>query len=415
MVTAMRRREERVPQRPASAHVGLHDPYGTSSDNGNRQDMVRHLPNEACKIKLAMYDGQVAIRYVCSLPEHIREDYTLLKEQLTQRFAVKDPPTTVRRKLGELRQGKESAAEFAEGVQCLLGRTTKRGPSLQIKVTVNGLPIKAVVDTGAEDTVISEEVYNMLPTETQKPLTETSLRNAGLGSKMSAMGKLEVTLEIGSLFVGNYSPVPIPAQQNFSQPSARTDGPFAAEYFGPCTPSALLGHQKKFLLRTDHNSLTWLVCFKHPEGQLARWLEELSQYDFEIEHRAGRQHANADTLSRCNTEGLTDCDCYQAGKEATELPCQECSHCQRLHDQWIRFEEDVDDVVPLAIRQITIKESENSPEPQQVEADHHASTGTSAPLTCQQLSSAQKEDPVLSILHRWKESGVLPTREQEQE
>lgn len=58
----------------------------------------------------------VAIRYVCSLPEHIREDYTLLKEQLTQRFGVKDPPTTVRRKLGELRQTKESPAEFAEEV-----------------------------------------------------------------------------------------------------------------------------------------------------------------------------------------------------------------------------------------------------------------------------------------------------------
>ncbi|KAI3369919.1 hypothetical protein L3Q82_024431 [Scortum barcoo] len=135
----------------------------------------------------------------------------------------------------------------------------------------------------------------------------------------------------------------------------------------------LLG--RKFLLRTDHNSLTWLFRFKHPEGQLARWFEELSQYDFEIEHRAGRQHANADTLSRCNTEGPTNCDCYQAGKEATELPCQGCSHCQRLHDQWVRFEEDVDDVVPLAIRQITVRESENSPEPQQqVEADHHAST-----------------------------------------
>lgn len=61
-----------------------------------------------------------AIKYVCSLPEHIREDYTLLKEQLTQRFGQRDPPTTIRRKLGELRQLKESAAEFAEEVQRLV-------------------------------------------------------------------------------------------------------------------------------------------------------------------------------------------------------------------------------------------------------------------------------------------------------
>lgn len=44
----------------------------------------------------------------------------------------------------------------------------------------------------------------------------------------------------------------------------------------------LLG--RKFLLRTDHGSLTWLFRFKYPEGQLARWLEELSQYDFHIQH-----------------------------------------------------------------------------------------------------------------------------------
>ncbi|ROI47877.1 hypothetical protein DPX16_16300 [Anabarilius grahami] len=61
-----------------------------------------------------------AIKYVCSLPEHIREDYILLKEQLTQRFGQRDPPTTIRRKLGEIRQFKESAAEFAEEVQCLV-------------------------------------------------------------------------------------------------------------------------------------------------------------------------------------------------------------------------------------------------------------------------------------------------------
>lgn len=61
-----------------------------------------------------------AIRYVCSLPERTREDYVLLVEHLTQRFGRKDPPTTVRRKLGELRQGKETSAEFAEEVWHLI-------------------------------------------------------------------------------------------------------------------------------------------------------------------------------------------------------------------------------------------------------------------------------------------------------
>ena len=45
----------------------------------------------------------------------------------------------------------------------------------------------------------------------------------------------------------------------------------------------LLGN--KFTLRTDHGSLTWLSNFRQPEGQLARWIEKLQEYDFSIVHR----------------------------------------------------------------------------------------------------------------------------------
>lgn len=65
---------------------------------------------------------------------------------------------------------------------------------------------------------------------------------------------------------------------------------------------------RKFLVRTDHSSLRWLLRFKDPEGQLARWLEVISPYDMEIEHRAGRLHGNADGLSRvpCTQCGYFD-------------------------------------------------------------------------------------------------------------
>ena len=53
-----------------------------------------------------------------------------------------------------------------------------------------------------------------------------------------------------------------------------------------------------FTLRTDHASLRWLINFKEPEGQLARWLEVLSEFDFKIVHRPGKKHQNADSLSR---------------------------------------------------------------------------------------------------------------------
>lgn len=55
---------------------------------------------------------------------------------------------------------------------------------------------------------------------------------------------------------------------------------------------------RKFLIRTGHGSLRWLLNFKQPEGQLARWLEILSMYDMTTEHRSGSQHRNADALSR---------------------------------------------------------------------------------------------------------------------
>ena len=38
--------------------------------------------------------------------------------------------------------------------------------------------------------------------------------------------------------------------------------------------------------------------FKDPEGQVAGWLEALTEYDFKIKHCSGKKHQNADALSR---------------------------------------------------------------------------------------------------------------------
>ena len=68
-----------------------------------------------------------------------------------------------------------------------------------------------------------------------------------------------------------------------------------------------------FIIRTDHGALTWLQQFKEPEGQLARWLEKLQDYDFTIIHCPGRKHSNADTLSH--------------------YPCRQCSRETHLMEQ----------------------------------------------------------------------------------
>lgn len=75
---------------------------------------------------------------------------------------------------------------------------------------------------------------------------------------------------------------------------------------------------RKFLLRTDHASLSWLLNFKSPEGQVARWIQRLQEYDFEIQHRKGASHGNADALSR--------------------RPCPtDCRHCTRAEDNFECF------------------------------------------------------------------------------
>ena len=54
----------------------------------------------------------------------------------------------------------------------------------------------------------------------------------------------------------------------------------------------------KVKIQTDHGSLRWLCNFKDPDGQLARWIEVLSQFNYDLEYRQGRRHQNADGLLR---------------------------------------------------------------------------------------------------------------------
>jgi RNA:NAD 2'-phosphotransferase (TPT1/KptA family) len=110
----------------------------------------------------------------------------------------------------------------------------------------------------------------------------------------------------------------------------------------------LQGTEERVLVRTDHNSLTWLVNFKDPQGQLARWLEETSQYNFKVVHRAGKLHGDADAVSRIPQRA--PCVEFQPDGNLEELPCGGCEYCVKAHQGWASFRRDVDDVIPLSPR-----------------------------------------------------------------
>ena len=78
---------------------------------------------------------------------------------------------------------------------------------------------------------------------------------------------------------------------------------------------------RHFVLRTDHASLRWLVNFKEPEGMLARWLSVLSTYDYEVQHRKGTLHSNADGLSRMPPRKCKREDCEECALKVSECVC----------------------------------------------------------------------------------------------
>ena len=143
--------------------------------------------------------------------------------------------------------------------------------------------------------------------------------------------------------------------------------------------------------------------FKQVEGQLTRWLEELSQFDMTIQHRAGQKHQNADPLSWIPEEEY--CNCYEAGIYLDDLPCGGCKFCTKMHVNWSRFEKDVDDVVPLAIRPVRVLDGED-----ELVDKHSTSEDSWLPqYPPEVLWEKQMQDPDLKTLIQWLEDDENPS------
>ena len=53
-----------------------------------------------------------------------------------------------------------------------------------------------------------------------------------------------------------------------------------------------------FLWRTDNSALKYVETMTCPSGIIERWLTTIADFDFQVEHRAGTKHGNADGMSR---------------------------------------------------------------------------------------------------------------------
>ena len=74
----------------------------------------------------------------------------------------------------------------------------------------------------------------------------------------------------------------------------------------------------EFTIRTGHAALRWLKTLKEPEGQLARWLGRMEQYNYRVVHRPEEIHHNADSLSRCPCEP----DCAYYSQREPDMVCR---------------------------------------------------------------------------------------------
>ena len=203
------------------------------------------------------------------------------------------------------------------------------------------------------------------PTETGQYILDTDASNFGLGGVLSQMQNDQERV------VAYCSRALRPSQRRYCTTKREMLAVVAM-----CMQFRSYLRGARFTLRTDHKSLVWLHRFKDTEGMLSRWLHSLQQFQFSIIHRPGKDHGNADGLSRANRANrLSDqpFDSVSTGssEDADLVPVQS-------GEDWIaRLDDDLS-------------------RPVETSGDSF------------RISALQKEDPVCVALHDWVVADEFP-------
>ena len=120
----------------------------------------------------------------------------------------------------------------------------------------------------------------------EKPFViETDASNYGIGAVLSQLK--------GSIMrpVGYFSKTFSKAEYNYPTSEKELLALVrAVEYFKEYI------YGRKFTVVTDHLPLKWALNAAKPASRLARWIITLSNYNFELEYRKGKQNNNADAI-----------------------------------------------------------------------------------------------------------------------
>ena len=288
-------------------------------------------------------------------------------------WPVPDCLKSVRQFLGFVGYYRRFIPNFADLAEPLVALTGKDVPFVW-------RPACEAAFTGLRDAMVRSPIL-AFPTETGEYMLDTDASNFGLGGVLSQIQNgVECVIAYCSRALR-------PSQRKYCTTKREM-----LAVVSMCIQFRSYLRGARFTLRTDHKSLVWLHRFKDTEGMMARWLHTLHQFQFTIVHRAGREHGNADGLSRAPTDPCRQCTRVECPRVDTLVVVTN----QPFDDASVGDSED-DDLIPI-----------QSGEDWVAQLDDDLSRPASQSGEVFKIAALQKDDLTCTTLLGWIQSDDFP-------